>query len=517
MDMEKGDGPAVRKKYDINAYPAFLYIDGDGKLVHHDGGYQEADRFLANGQTALSNKAAGTSSGPSAKSEYINTTTSVAAPSSPNIIPFAGSAPAPASGTTPAADAPASGTLSTPTSGALLPANTSNTGMHFTEGSWTSLLARAKKSGKLIFVDANTTWCGPCKQMRKNIFPQTAVAQLYDRNFINVDFDMEKGEGIDFRKKYGVHAYPTFLYIDGDGQVIHKTVGSCEAAEFRQHALDALSPHRNLLYLQTAYLTQQKDPSLVITYLAALKDAYETPKADSVAVAYLESKEAATWLQPDNWLLTKEYVNNATSSVFRALVKNQSAYASLYGQEEVEKKIYQTYLAWPQHYLHYPEKGAASLDQDPFNEFLRQVKGSNYAKKEEIGAKSQLTVYFGLREWSNYAATVNKMLADHIVPMDTKGAEWLYSFSDIINRFSGDDRQVLSEAVKWTKLISGEINGVEPADKATYLDLYATLLEKTGQTDQALQVRKEINQQQLTNAKNNTPFKSLIRIVPKQN
>ncbi|MES1249219.1 MAG: hypothetical protein ABUL46_00970, partial [Chitinophaga rupis] len=172
---------------------------------------------------------------------------------------------------------------------------------------------------------------------------------------------------------------------------------------------------------------------------------------------------------------------------------------------------------WAQHYLHYPEKGAATLDEEPFSEFLRQVRGSNYAKKEEIAAKSQLTAYFGLREWNKYAAMVNKMLADHIVPMDPKGAEWLFSFSDIINRFSGDDRQVLSEAVKWTKLISSEIKDVDPADKATYLDLYATLLEKTGQTDQALQVRKEINQQQLTNAKNNTPFKALIRIAPKQN
>ncbi|MES1250224.1 MAG: DUF255 domain-containing protein, partial [Chitinophaga rupis] len=113
MDMEKGDGPAVRKKYDINAYPTFLYVDGDGKLVHHDGGYQEADRFLKNGQTALSNKAAGTSTGPSAKSEYINTTTSVAAPSSPNVIPFVGSSPAPASGAT---SVPASTPTSVPVS-----------------------------------------------------------------------------------------------------------------------------------------------------------------------------------------------------------------------------------------------------------------------------------------------------------------------------------------------------------------------------------------------------------------
>ncbi|HEY4205478.1 MAG TPA: DUF255 domain-containing protein, partial [Puia sp.] len=97
MDMEKGDGPAVRKKYGINAYPSFLYIDGDGKLVHHDGGYQEADRFLDNGKKALSNKAAGTDSGPNAGLDHINSSTTVVAPP-PNVIPFADAGTVPMSG-----------------------------------------------------------------------------------------------------------------------------------------------------------------------------------------------------------------------------------------------------------------------------------------------------------------------------------------------------------------------------------------------------------------------------------
>lgn len=476
MDMEKTDGPALVKKYGVKGFPTFLYIDGDGKLVHSDGGYQEADRFMQNGRTALGNKASG---------------------SVTKVIPFAEASFVPASGS--------------PT-----PANASDTAMHFTEGTWAGLLTRAKQQGKLIFVDANTSWCGPCKQMRREIFPQKAVAQLYNRNFINVDLDMEKGEGIDFRKKYGVKAYPTFLYINGDGEVVHKTVGSSDAEQFRQHALDALSPSRSLLFFQTKYADNRQNEAFVTDYLAALRDAYETGRADTVAVTFLETQAPSNWQQKANWLLIKEYVVDATSSPFVTLVKEQAAYGRLYGQDEVENKIYTTYLGWPQHYLHYPEKGKAELDQQPFTEFVNQVKTSNYGKKAEIEARSWLTVYFGLKDWSNYTSTVNGMLSSHIVPMDAKGAEWLFSFADMINRFSGDDKKVLSESVKWTQLISYDIEGISPGDKATYLDLHATLLEKTGQTDLALQTRKEINQQQLTNAKQSAPFQSLIRIVPKQ-
>jgi thioredoxin-related protein len=53
MDMEKGEGPALNKKYKIAAYPAFLFVDGNGKVVYQNGGYQEAKEFIGVGETAV--------------------------------------------------------------------------------------------------------------------------------------------------------------------------------------------------------------------------------------------------------------------------------------------------------------------------------------------------------------------------------------------------------------------------------------------------------------------------------
>src|SRR3989304_4987727 len=71
----------------------------------------------------------------------------------------------------------------------------SEKGIHFEQATFSEILAKAKKENKMVMVDAYTTWCGPCKWMAKNIFPNDTVADFYNKHFINAKFDMEKGEG----------------------------------------------------------------------------------------------------------------------------------------------------------------------------------------------------------------------------------------------------------------------------------------------------------------------------------
>jgi thiol:disulfide interchange protein len=60
-------------------------------------------------------------------------------------------------------------------------------------GSFSEALAQAEKQDKLIFLDCYTTWCGPCKWMAAKVFTQEEVAKNFNKNFICVAFDMEKG------------------------------------------------------------------------------------------------------------------------------------------------------------------------------------------------------------------------------------------------------------------------------------------------------------------------------------
>jgi thioredoxin-related protein len=104
-------------------------------------------------------------------------------------------------------------------------------GIQFIESDWNKALAEAKKQNKLIFLDAYASWCGPCKLLKKNTFPDKEVGKYFNVNFINVAVDMEKGDGPALLQKYGVNAFPTLIITDADGKIITYTKGYIEPKE----------------------------------------------------------------------------------------------------------------------------------------------------------------------------------------------------------------------------------------------------------------------------------------------
>ncbi|UKB82663.1 thioredoxin family protein [Chryseobacterium sp. MEBOG06] len=163
-------------------------------------------------------------------------------------------------------------------------------GIKFEDSNFAAIVAKAKKENKLIFVDAYASWCGPCKLMVKNVFPLKAVGDYYNSHFINAKIDMEKGEGIELAKKYNVKAFPTYLFINGKGEAVHRTLGYVEENDFIQFAKDAEDPNKRLTSLKEQFEKGEKDQEF-LKNLAGLTIYNDPQFAGKVLNRYFQQKQ----------------------------------------------------------------------------------------------------------------------------------------------------------------------------------------------------------------------------------
>ncbi|MFT6335191.1 MAG: thiol:disulfide interchange protein [Saprospiraceae bacterium] len=107
------------------------------------------------------------------------------------------------------------------------PKKTKNFAFDFVESNkLQSVLDLAAAENKLVFLDVYTTWCLPCKMMEENVFTDKTTAAIINKDFISYKVDAEKSNGLNVAFQYDVSEYPTILFLDAQGNVLERGVGT---------------------------------------------------------------------------------------------------------------------------------------------------------------------------------------------------------------------------------------------------------------------------------------------------
>jgi thioredoxin-related protein len=305
-------------------------------------------------------------------------------------------------------------------------------GITFIHEKFSEALQAAKNNNKTLFIDAYTVWCGPCKQMAKTVFPEKTVADFYNKQFVNLKLDMEKGEGPEVAQRYGINAYPTLLFLDGNGQLVHKALGFHDVAAFLEVGKTAMGGDNALSAWTTKYESGNRDSLFLKEYAQKLTDAYDKRQFE-IADEYLKTQK--NWLSPENIAFIYRYTEGVESKLFPFLIKNKKAFSPQFAAGEVEMKI----QGMVSDRL-FNEKNLPTLG---FADSLMQMV---YPTKFKRMAKNYRMSYYRLKGDRNQYA---QAAVDYFKKYKDSAEE----LSDVANTFHDqiEDKNLLKKAVKWAK------------------------------------------------------------------
>tara|TARA_R110001606_G_scaffold399236_1_gene582620 strand:- start:13870 stop:15198 length:1329 start_codon:yes stop_codon:yes gene_type:complete len=148
-------------------------------------------------------------------------------------------------------------------------------GINFEKGTFNEALAKAKVENKLLFIDGYAVWCAPCKKMDKTVFLEKEVGAYFNKNFIALKVDVERGEGPFLKKKYDIEGLPGYVFIDGNGHVVYRFSSAMPTAKFMKEVQRAVLYSKDLNSigrLAERYETEKDDEKVVGLYLEKLKE-----------------------------------------------------------------------------------------------------------------------------------------------------------------------------------------------------------------------------------------------------
>lgn len=215
-------------------------------------------------------------------------------------------------------------------------AGSAQSGIDFFHGDFEAAKELAKKNHKLIFMDAYAKWCGPCKRMAKDVFTDEKVGHFYNANFINLKMDMEVGEGIELLKKYRITSYPTLLFINELGEVVHMAKGSRSTDKFVELGKEALSKNDRSAEYTQRYEDGEKSPEFLMAYAYALLKSSKNPS--KIVNEFLQSDP--DFSKEENLTFLVDLCLESDSKIFELFLKYKKEIQRSIGNEAaVEKAV----------------------------------------------------------------------------------------------------------------------------------------------------------------------------------
>ena len=239
------------------------------------------------------------------------------------------------------------------------------------------ILSIAKKEGKPAFVVFTTTTSEYCKKMDNKEFPKKEAGDYFNKNYVNWKVDIEKGDGKELMKRYDVYAYPTFLILDSEGNLIGRGMGAADITDFIKKVEKVQSEDKGVAWYWREFKSGNRDPKFINEYkdIAVYNYMAEAMNdADSVALAILNDKRTVEIASDKELFKMFQRQNYHVDDVqFLEMYKEKALVAEKIG-EEAAKDLEKEWKDGALKCIILEERNYIGFDEEKFKAYQQKMK-----------------------------------------------------------------------------------------------------------------------------------------------
>ena len=372
---------------------------------------------------------------------------------------------------------------------------------------WKQIRKKAREENKYIFLDCYASWCGPCKEMEKVIYPLDSVGKFINKYFISAKVQMDSAKSDDavtrswysdahqIMNEYRIWEYPTFIFLSPNGEIVHRGIGYQEPADFISLAAKALDPQKQFYTLLRAYQTGEKD-FLAMPFLAvSAREVNEPNLALHIAADYLHNYldrlSFAEICNEQNLKFISKFATVLTSKdkVFKCFYRHSKMADSAVHRPNFSNRMV-NFIVIQEEIAPMVAKAKMNNFDPEWNKMSLNIThhfGAQYVERNILNAKVEW--YKSIKDWKVYCTNlvkqtnlidIQKISPGYLQAMALNNNAWdVFQYSD--------NREELESALIWSERA---IAMLQPKPGGSFLDTKANLLYKLGMTRDAIILQK---------------------------
>jgi len=215
-------------------------------------------------------------------------------------------------------------------------------GLKFQDITYEQALQKSAAEKKPVFLFGFATWCHFCEYMKDSVLPTEAVGNFYNQNFICIKMDLEK-EGKNLNQKtIRAKSFPVLLFMNGQGEMLHRITGKKDAQDFLQIGSEALDSTKQLRTFVYKYRDGKLSPQQTYEYFKMVDRAGMDNQSliNNYLTLIPEDKLTSTY----SWKIMYELFKDIEQPCMKLVLEHRADYSAKYTSDSIDNKIMGLYI-----------------------------------------------------------------------------------------------------------------------------------------------------------------------------